>query len=138
LVKNFDNFGGIYKLSQLSHLKLVSLPISLIVLIDGHWISIFVTEDSVEIMDSAGFLTFAVKQKEFRNFLCPLIRFKNFKVSLQLQKDGTKSCGLYAVCFLYLRTFTDMSLCDFCKCFTADFNYNEKLINKIYDVIFED
>ena len=119
-------------------MKLVSLPICLIVLIEEHWISIYVTETTLEIMDSAGFLRFAVKQKEFRNFLCPLIRFKKFTVSPQLQKDGSKSCGLYAVIFLHLRTFTDLSLCNFCKSFTTDFDTNEKLINKIYDVIFDD
>jgi hypothetical protein len=138
LVRNFDNFGGIFELSQLSQIKLVSLPISLIVLIDRHWISMYVTENTLELMDSAGFLRFAVKHKEFRNFLCPLIRFKKFKVSPQLQTDGSKSCGLYAVIFLYLRTFTDISLCNFCNSFTTDFVTNDKLVNKIYDVIFDD
>ena len=84
MVKNFDNFGGIFRLSQLSQIKIISLPIAFILLIDEHWISIYITENSVEIMDSSGFLRFAVKRKELRNFLCPLIRYKSFHVSSQL------------------------------------------------------
>ena len=56
MVKNFDNFGGIFRLSQLSQIKIISLPIAFILLIDEHWISIYITENSVEIMDSSGFL----------------------------------------------------------------------------------
>ena len=119
MVRNIENFGGIFELSQLARIKLVSLPISLILLIDEHWIAIFVTEKSLEILDSSGFMRFAVKRKKIRSFLCPLIRYKSFTVSPQLQKDGTKSCGLFAVSFIYMRTLTDISLCEFLTSFQS-------------------
>ena len=137
-MKNFDNFGGIFKLRQLSEIKLVSLPISFILLIDEHWISIFVNETCVEIMDSAGFMRLAVKRKELRSFLCPIIRFKTLKVSTQLQTDGSKTCGLFAVSFLYVRSFTDPTLCDFCNFFTTKFSANEKRIHKLFEAIVTD
>ena len=138
MVKNIKDFGGIFQMSQLSEIKIISLPISFMLLIDEHWLSVFVTENTLEIMDSAGYLRFGVRKKQLRSFLRPLIRFKDFKVSSQLQKDGSNSCGLFAISFLYLRTFTDISLCDFCTFFTDNLHQNEQLIGKIYDVIFHD
>ena len=115
-----EHFGGIFRLNQLKNIKILSFPVSFIILAYEHWISIYITDTTVEIMDSAGFINATNMHKTLRRFLRVNINQKELTVTPKLQSDDSSACALYATTFLYFRTVTDKSLCEFCKIFTSD------------------
>ena len=132
-----DDFGGIFRLNQLRNLKILSYPVSLIILANEHWISLYITEKTVEIMDSAGFINNKNMHKTLRRFLRAQINQKKLTVTPKLQGDGSNACGLYATSFIYYRTVTNKSLCDFSKIFTSDTSVNCAIIQEIFETIWK-
>ena len=135
LVNGLCNFGGIFKLGQLPQVKLISLPVSLIINAYDHWLAVYIDEFSVEIMDSTGYLGTDGLHQTLRRFLNGHIYNKDFKITPRLQADDSNLCGLYAVSFLYYRTTTNQTLCEFCKLFTDNVNKNCQTIKIIYKII---
>ena len=131
------NFGGIFRLSQLKNIKIVSFPVSFIILAYEHWISIFITDKSVEIMDSAGFINTSNMHKTLRRFLRVNVNQKELTITPKLQSDDSSACALYATTFLYFRTLTGKSLCEFCKIFTSDKSINCAIINQLFNEIWK-
>ena len=134
IVKNLHNFGGIYDVCQLENVKILSLPVSIIVHDDGHWLGIFINNTSIEIMDSVGYISQA-KSHQIYNFLGIHMKNKKFLVSPILQKSSASSCALYVICFLYYRTISHQSLCHFVNIFTTDMDLNCLIIYRIYNLI---
>ena len=132
-IKGLDNFVGIFDLKMLPDLKLVSYPCSLIVLTHEHWISIFISENLIEIMDSMGYLSKKSFSKSLRTFLSAHLSEKTLMITPQIQSDDSNLCALYAICFLYFRTFLCGNLCDFCRLFTSNYSENCKIISKLYE-----
>ena len=137
LMNGLNDFGGIYSLNQLRHIKILSFPVSFVVLTYGHWISIYITNDTVEIMDSAGYLNSENMHKSLKKFLRVHINHKKFTVTPKLQSDESSSCALYACVFIYYRTLTGKSLCDFCEIFTSDTSLNCTIIKELYSEIWK-
>ena len=130
-----DNFGGIFRLSQLPRVKILSVPISLIILAYDHWIAIFIDEHVVEIMDSTGHMGSDGLHKFLRRFLYGHIYNKKFTITPPLQDDQSNICALFALAFLYYRTYTNQTLCDFVKLFSTDKTKNCQTIQKIYEIV---
>jgi hypothetical protein len=135
VVSGLINFGGIFKLCQLKKLKIVSYPVSIIVNIDAHWISVFISNNNIEIMDSLGYFD----NKNIDKILCELlglhIKYKNFSISPSLQNPDSDTCAKFAICFLIYKTLTDNSLCKFCQNFSSDLNSNDDIINEIFETV---
>ena len=134
-MNGLDYFGGIYQLHQLKDIKILSYPVSFIILAYEHWISIFITDKTVEIMDSSGYINTKNMHTTLRRFLRAQIIHKDLTITPKLQSDDSSACALYAACFLYYRTLTEKSLCDFCKIFTSDKSLNCVIIKDIFDQI---
>lgn len=130
---DLDNFVGIFRLNMLPNLKLVSFPCSLIVLTHQHWISIFISNKTIEIMDSMGYLSDKKFSKALRIFLSAHLLDKSLSTTPQLQSDDSNLCALYSVCFLYFRTLSCGNLCDFCSLFTSSLADNCFIISKLYE-----
>ena len=130
-----DDFGGIFRLNQLKNIKILSYPVSLIILAYNHWISIYITNKTVEIMDSSGYLNDKNMHKTLKRFLRAQICQKELIATPKLQSDQSNACGLYATSFIYYRTITNKSLCDFCKLFTTDTSLNCAIIKEIFSSI---
>ena len=126
------NFVGIFRLNMLPNLKLVSFPCSLIVLTQQHWISIFISNKSIEIMDSMGYLSNKKFSRSLRIFLSTHLLDKSLLTTPKLQSDDSNLCALYSVCFLYFRTLSCGNLCDFCALFTSSLTDNCFIISKLY------
>ena len=135
ILKNFEHFGGIFYADQLENVKVLDLPVSLLILDDGHWISIFIDERSLEVMDSAGFTTNEKSNKHLLRFLCAHSYGKALTGTPQLQDDNSSDCGKYAISFLCARTFTHLQLKDFAKLFSNDFEKNSKIIGDIFNTV---
>ena len=135
ILKNLENFGGIFYADQLENVKILDLPVSLLVLDDGHWISIFIGEKSLEIMDSAGFTTNKKSNKHLLRFLCAHSYGKELTSTPQLQHENSSDCGKYAISFLCARTYTNLQLKDFAKIFSNDFEKNSQIIDDIFDTV---
>ena len=134
-MNQLDNFGGIYRLQQLKYIKILSYPVSFIILAYEHWISIYITDKSVEIMDSAGFINDKYMHKSLKRFLRVHIGQKDLTITPKLQSDSSNACALYASSFLYFRTITNKSLCEFCQIFTSDKSLNCAIIKEIFSEI---
>ena len=134
-MNELDNFGGIFRLQQLKDIKILSYPVSFIILAYDHWISIYITNETVEIMDSAGFISIEYMHKSLKRFLRVHIREKDLTITPKLQSDDSNACALYATTFLYFRTITDKSLCEFCKIFTSDKSLNCAIIKDLFSEI---
>ena len=133
LTNKLDNFVGIFDIKMLPDLKIVSYPCSLIVLTDQHWISIFFSKNSIEIMDSMGYLSDTKFSRFLRIFLSSHLNEKTLTTTPQIQADDSNLCALYSICFLYFKTLGCGNLCDFCKLFTSDLEENCKIITQIFE-----
>ena len=135
ILENVANFGGIFSADQLQNVKILDLPVMLLVLDDGHWISIFISKSSLEIMDSAGFSTDEQSSKHLLRFLCAHSFGKKLTVTPKLQSENSSDCGKYATSFLVVRAVANLSLRKFAKIFSDDFKQNSILINDIFETI---
>ena len=133
-----QHFGGIYKISQLKNVKIMSLPVSLIVWKDNHWMSMFITKNDMEVMDSAGLVTKVNVKNYLLKFLRLHLRDKNLSITPQLQSDRSNACAIYAMTFIIYRTSTGRSLCDFCNIFTNNPRKNCEIIKEIFATLWPD
>ena len=131
-ITELDNFIGIFDISMMPNLKIVSYPCSLIILIQEHWISIFMSNQSIEIMDSMGYCSRENFSDDMRMFLSAHLIGKSLMITPKIQSDDSNLCALYSICFLYFRTFLCGNLCDFCNLFTTDYSANCSIISKMY------
>ena len=135
LTRNLKHFGGIFSVDQLDDLKIVSYPVGIIILDRKHWIAVFIDEKSVEVMDSLGLEAEKIPVKLCR-FLRGQLVGRTLSATPQLQSSGSNCCGLYALCFLFVRV-NNISLCDFVKIFTSDLELNCIIIKYFFNTIFQ-
>ena len=135
LVKKLPNFGGIFDASQLDKVKILGLPVSLIVNANEHWLGIYLDSENMEIMDSLGELQNSMKNKELCRFVCAHLLGKKFVSTPQLQSNSSSDCGMYAVSFLWYRSFTESSLIKFSEIFDQNFEYNSEKISEIFKTV---
>ena len=135
IISGLINFGGIFELHQLKNIKILSYPVSLIINLDAHWISVFISETKLEIMDSLGYF----QNENIDKILCELlalhIKHKNFTISPVLQNPNSDTCAKFSICFLFYKTLTGNSLCKFCANFSSDLNSNDDIINEIFETV---
>ena len=134
-VKCIPEFGGIYRLRQLPHVKILSYPVCLIILSNKHWIGIYMTDATVEIIDSIGLVASDGLDFSLCRFLSAQIFNKQFLITPRLQSDNSEQCGKYAVAFLLFRVLTGKTLCDFCQLFSTNLAKNSDIINDIFQTI---
>ena len=133
--RNLENFGGIFSLSQLKNVKILSLPVSLIINFNDHWIAIFISKDLMEVCDSIGYLKNNKLDRGLQNFLKTHLHDKHFFATPQLQSDTSYNCAMYAISYLYCRHVLKKTLCDFTGLFTNDFNLNFSIISELFHEI---
>ena len=134
---NLANFGGIFTADQLKNVKIMSYPCSLLIFHEDHWLSAYLTEKKIEIMDSAGELTNDNLNMNLVQLLCPHIHDRKFFSTPKLQNNQSNKCGMFAIFFLYYRSVTHRSLCDLCKLFTENLSSNEMKIFDLFKFITE-
>ena len=115
-VKNLEHFGGIFNVNQLKNVKIISYPVAFIINSDKHWIAIYLSKTVLEICDSSGYL----QNKKLDSKLQKLLRIhmtdKQFFATPRLQNETSANCGLYCICFLFLRLRLKKTLCDYREC----------------------
>lgn len=57
-LKGVKNFAGVILLTELNNLRVFHTPVGFISNFDGHWFSILVTENEIEIFDSLGMVNY--------------------------------------------------------------------------------
>ena len=117
------NFIGCFAENELSHIKLKSFPCFLIVNVDhtklsgSHWISLYITQSTVEIWDTLGFrlLHWPRIPCVLLNFLHNLVVKRKVIVSRRIQSDTSVLCGFYCIFFVLCRPFIPFSnlMCHF-------------------------
>ena len=135
-LRPLENYIGTFTPTKLREGKIVSYPVSILVLTDGHWISLYLTKNSVEIMDSMGYLAKDEISDDLRIFLTAHATAKNISTTPPLQPPDSNLCALYAISFLYFRSFNCGDLCDFCKLFKPDLLQKHKIFMKYFCLFF--
>ena len=134
-LRPLENYVGVFSPKLLSNIKIVSYPASILVLTDGHWISLYLTTETLEIMDSMGYLAKDEISENLENFITAHATAKTISTTPQIQTSDSELCSLYAITFLYFRTFKCGTLCDFCKLFRPDLSLNSKIIAKLFNIV---
>ena len=135
ILKPLENYVGIFDPEKLEKIKIVSYPSSILVLTQGHWISLYMTENEIEVMDSMGYFSLDDFDENIRKFLTAHATGKQLTTTPQLQPSNSDLCAFYAICFLYYRSVGCGNLCDFCKLFQRKLSYNSALIRKMFTAI---
>ena len=135
ILRPLENYVGVFDPNKLEKIKIVSYPSSILVLTQGHWISLFMTENELEIMDSMGYFGLDDFDENIRKFLTAHATGKRLTTTPQLQLTNSDLCAFYAICFLYYRSVGCGNLCDFCKLFHRKLSYNSALIRKMFSTI---
>ena len=136
-LKPLENYIGVFSPAKLEKIKVVSYPAALLVLTDGHWISFYLTNKSMEIMDSMGYLAKNDISESLRKFITAHSTSKQLSTTPQLQPKDSDLCSLYSICFLYFRSYNCGTLCDFCKLFRPNLARNTEIIRQLFTVICE-
>ena len=134
-LRPLENFVGVFSPKLLQSIKIVSYPASILVLTDGHWISLYLTNNTLEIMDSMGYLANDDISTNLENFITAHATAKQISTTPQIQTTDSELCSLYAITFLYFRTFKCGTLCDFCKLFRPNLSLNSKIILRLFNTI---
>ena len=135
VLRPLENYVGVFSAKTLKNIKIVSYPASILVLTDGHWISFFLTDETVEVMDSMGYLAIDNIDENLESFITAHATAKKVSTTPQIQTVDSNLCSLYAISFLYFRSYGCGTLCDFCKLFRPNLSHNKAIIKKIFSVI---
>ena len=76
LLKILPNFGGIFDAKQLKNVKLLSYPVSIVIHDKGHWIAVYITKKSIELMDSLGWVRNSACHREILNLIHIQAKYK--------------------------------------------------------------
>ena len=136
-LRPLENYIGVFSPKSLNNIKIVAYPAAVLVLTDGHWISFYITKQSLEIMDSMGYLGRDDFDENLRKFITAHATAKTVSTTPQLQTTQSNLCALYAICFLYYRAFDCGTLCDFCNIFRPNLTRNNDIIRKLFALICE-
>ena len=135
ILRPLENYVGVFQPAKLKNIKIVSYPASILVLTDAHWISFYITDQSLEVMDSMGYFGKDEIGEDLRAFVTAHATAKTISTTPRLQPIDSDLCALYAICFLYFRSYDCGSLCDFCKKLRPNLSLNTKIIKKLFSNI---
>ena len=135
LLRPLENYIGVFLPESLRKIKIVSYPASLLVLTDEHWISFYLSDKNMEIMDSMGYLAKDDIDEDLEAFVTAHATAKEISTTPRIQQPDSNLCSLYAIGFLYYRSFECGTLCDFCENFRPDLSLNTKIIKNFFSTI---
>jgi len=125
-LSNVYNFIGVIDMTYLDKLRINELPISFVLHYNNHWIAIYNSIDSLEIMDSTH-SAFESPSPEFVHFLC-LNKQKTIQFNPLLQSNSTNVCGLYCLYFIKEKS-KNIIYNDILKKFTTSTLLNDFIIS---------
>lgn len=134
-LRPLENYVGVFTAKKLKNIKIVSYPASILVLTEGHWISFYITNKTLEVMDSMGYLGKDEIDTNILDFITAHATAKSLSTTPRIQAADSELCALYAISFLYYRSFGCGTLCDFCKLFRPNLKVNSEIICKLFHVI---
>ena len=101
-MRKMKTYGGMFRASDLDKLVICSVPVTIIVHTDDHWMAVYISSKTVEVMDSLGLCRTNINKKII-NFICSQIQSKSFYVTPKLQTNDSTLCALYCILFVKLK-----------------------------------
>ena len=119
LLRNCDNFLGVFASDELSSVRVLQTPAFLISNLDvrsgsgTHWICLRIGKSTIEIFDSLGFdrILWGSFPSGLHKFLKRYELSHSYFVSPVIQPNFTSDCGLYCVYFALYRQFKTFKDC---------------------------
>ena len=134
MLKNQDNFIGVFAADELKNLSICKFPAFLVVNImdrnylQGHWISLRIDRQNIEIFDSLG-----CEPTNWGHYPLALFKFLNsyshshsFTVSPLLQPAYSHLCGFY--CVFYILGRQNRTFRKLLKIFSRDLDRNDEIL----------
>ena len=137
LLRPLENYVGVFLPKTLKKIKIVSYPASILVLTNEHWISFYLTEKKLEIMDSMGYFAKDEIDDDLESFVIAHATGKDISTTPRIQVPDSSLCALYAIGFLYYRSYGCGTLCEFCENFRPNLSLNTTLIKNFFAKILE-
>ena len=125
------NYHGVLSLDSLEKIKISEFPATFCVNLDylyeegSHWLSIRVSQSSLEIFDPLG-LHFIRYPKPLFNFVSKYGKSKCVKISPVLQSVSSELCGLYAIYYILSRQTKSFKSCLLPFC--SDLKLNDRIL----------
>ena len=92
-------------------------------------------ENTIEIMDSNGFMSTLESNKYLCEFISVQSLGKTIYATPRLQSKTSSSCGKFTLAYLFFRTRCGRSLCKFAQAFGYNLGENEKRINSFFKLL---
>ena len=132
------HFIGCFAENEVLNLKITSFPCFLIINLDhdqlpgSHWISLHITQKSVEIWDTLGFrlLDWPRVPCNLLKFLHNLVVSRQIKISRRIQSASSVLCGFYCIFFVICRPF--MSFSKLMNTFSMKYSSNDQALIKFF------
>lgn len=128
-------FLGVYELSDMPHINIVSNNIGFIIVHNEHAMAVFITDSTIDVLDPLG----PTNKETFGpicEFLSNHLPCKLLRMNSKLQSDDSKKCALFCLLFLFLRC-QSYSFHDSISFFTCDYEGNDETIDDIFNRVFE-
>ena len=122
-------FLGVYGLSDLLNINIVSNNVGFIVVHNNHSIAVFITETTIDVLDPLG----PTNKETFGpicEFLSSHLPCKLLRMNSKLQSDVSEKCALFCLVFLFLRQC--YSFHQSISFFTCDYVKNDETINNLF------
>ena len=137
-LRNIHEFTGVYSQDELSNIRFIKIPFSIVVNIDyndepgSHWLVIRVNRRFIEIYDSLGFESkyFTHYPKSILSFIARFKLNKSIICTPVLQPIHSKLCGLYCIFFILNRQYNSFANC--LSYFSENLNQNDHLLIKYF------
>jgi len=134
MLKDLPNFGGIFYAADLGQIAVVSYPVGILIYSKEHWVSVYLSDEYIEVMDPLGFM-YNSSFHFLHLFLKINMQKRELRCSPRIQAATFSNCGKYCIAYLYHRLLSHKNLSSFLKNFSADQTQNNLIINKLFKKI---
>ena len=123
-LKDPKHFGGIFSQEQLKNIIILKYPVILLVIVNQHWITLYIDKSSFEVYDS---LMDICEYEDVLRFIKNNLFFKTLKIFPQIQSNDNFDCAFFAKFFIKAKS-NQIPFKTLLNLFSSNFKLNSKLV----------
>ena len=130
LVQDVPHFSGIFTDKMLKYINIIKYPITIIVNINNHWLTMYLSEKEIEIYDTLCGI-FSKEYKNIHQFISNHMQNKKLYILPVVQPDDSNICGYYSAYFAIEKSQNNSFKSILCH-FNSDLINNDFYINQYF------
>ena len=130
-LKKCESFAGIFKDTDIKNIIIQEYPLSIIVLVNSHWMMIYISKRKLEIYASLGDI-FSENYKNIQRFVSKNLSGKKLYILHQVQSDDSLYCSYFVLCFSALKSM-GYSFLNILNEFSFNFERNQSTVFSFVD-----